>query len=156
MNKFMMKTVLAMIFIAIGIAMSSNGYELYSDAKASSQWPTASGVITKSEVGKKRDITSKRRNKFQYSPNIAYSYEIDGFAYESNRLEFVSTISKNSMDIREIVANYKAGDTVTVYYNPSDPGYAVLLAGTSWKNHMILLIGPGLIAAGIVTFFIKT
>ena len=156
MNKVMLKAVVALVFMGIGAGMSIFGYGLFAEAKASSKWPTVVGTITNSIVDRHSDMTSESRNKFKYSPKVVYAYEVNSVAYESDRLEFVNTTSKNPNDIREIVAKYRIGDAVNVYFDPYEPSSAVLLAGTSWKNYMFLLIGPGLLLGGILVFFIKT
>lgn len=96
------------------------GYGIYQNYQAQSYLETT-GVVTKSVVSSHRssDGTS-------YSPDIEYHYEVDGQSYTSEQHVYGEIGSSNRSLAKKAVAKFPQGKSVTVYYNPADPGDAVL------------------------------
>jgi hypothetical protein len=151
----MTQTLLAIVFLCTGIAIGIYGYGVLGDSKASGSWPSVEGTVVTSEVEQSRDTTSKSRNKYKYSPNIVFEYEVGDYVYSSDRVEFVTTTSKSPNDIREITARYPVGSGVAVFYDPADPGNSVLTPGVSWKSYIFLAMGAIFALVGVVALFVR-
>jgi hypothetical protein len=128
-------------------------------AKASASWPGTKGEIISSEIkraiftpGRRRGTTRKPR---YYIFKARYQYEVDGEAYSSERVSFLSTyISREKYsDIRD---KYAAGKTVDVFYNPDAAGEAVLIKGVNKYNknpHSVMgIIGVCVGIFGIIVY----
>lgn len=115
-------------------------------ALAQKNWPTTTGFIIKSEVTKTRDAW----------PVITYVYELDGekFTRESN-MNFPGFGGRtNRLDAaNKLVAQYAAGKKITVYYDPVDPGHALLKPGPTWDIFGQSGLGMTLLFLGIFFLF---
>lgn len=56
--------------------------------------------------------------------NVTYEYSVAGQAYRNNRVSIGE--DRGNFEVAETIARYPVGKTVTVYYNPSKRGEAVL------------------------------
>ena len=53
-------------------------------------WPVVAGIVVSSEVGVSSARSSGSANhSYSYSPEIRYSYVVDGLDYESEILQFI-------------------------------------------------------------------
>jgi hypothetical protein len=103
---------------------------------AALSYATTPGRVISSEV---KVIRSKRKSERNaYSPNIRFSYEVDGKPYEGNRYRYgqMATADKSAA---LTVAQYPAGAAVTVYYRPSDPNESLLRPGVMGCDLFVLL-----------------
>jgi hypothetical protein len=82
---------------------------------ASERWPSVIGHITESNV-----VDIPQRYGTQPTPIIRYEYEAVGGRYVGKRVSF------RMMAPPSLVDQYSFGSTVTVYYDPADPGNSVL------------------------------
>jgi len=77
--------------------------------------------------------------------------------YSADMVSFGQYGSSSRSHAEEIVNRYPTGRTVAVYYDPSDPGTAVLEPGVTWSSYMILGIGLSFVlislAVGGIGFF---
>jgi hypothetical protein len=122
-------------------------------AKASASWPSAKGEIISSEVkraiftpGRRRGTTSRTR---YYVFKARYQYEVDGEAYNSKRVSFLSTyISREKYS--DIKDKYAASKTIDVFYNPDAPSEVVLIKGVNkYNKNPFSLLGIIVFCAGI-------
>jgi hypothetical protein len=89
-----------------------------------------------------------------YEPIITYNYVIAGKIYEGKRIR-VTGMGCNKAWARGIAKRYRAGRTVTVYYDPGSPEKAVLERGTEGISYLVMFtVGAGFLALGI--FFLLT
>jgi len=116
-------------------------------AQASLNWPSTIGTIGASSVQARTSRTSSGRSTAFY-PEVLYQYEVDGRKYLGQRIAFGSQVGySDSNRAHAIVDRYVPGNQIRVYYNPNNPGDAVLerSAGTSsriffWVAILILVI----------------
>ncbi len=94
----------------------------------SASYPQTTGRIQHSQL---RFEQGGRRSFSSYEVEVAYTYEVDGQAYQGKKYRFTSTISQREEGPKRIVSELPAGKEVAVYYNPRDPAEAVLAPGTS-------------------------
>ncbi|MBU2257070.1 MAG: DUF3592 domain-containing protein [Gammaproteobacteria bacterium] len=99
---------------------------------ASTEWPETHGVITSSQIlreNRKDYGNDSRRTStyhYAYSVQVQYAYQVNAIAYTGKRIRVRShTYSLESLAQREL-AEYPAGKTIKVYYNPEAPERSVL------------------------------
>lgn len=100
---------------------------------ASESWPTVNGQATKVRYETSGD---------SIIAEITYTYNVDGVAYENDRIDFASM--RESVEVTNLFKSRNVGSTVRVYYDPDDPATSVLVPGV----HAIYFIG----VVGIVSF----
>ncbi|WP_441238612.1 DUF3592 domain-containing protein [Bradyrhizobium sp. 930_D9_N1_4] len=103
-------------------------------ASASLRWPTAAGRVTHCEVIEEV-IEEKSDDDKSRSSRLQYRYQIDlRYAYRVGKRDFIGTevdwggtmISGLREVAEKAAAKYRPGQTVKVYYDPDQPGHAVL------------------------------
>ncbi|KAB2850267.1 MAG: DUF3592 domain-containing protein [Hyphomicrobiaceae bacterium] len=84
-------------------------------------------------------------------PHIVFGYEVDGVAYQGNRVAFGgNTQSTSKRLVGGSLKRYKVGDKVTVYFDPENPSEAVLERQA--KHMWILYFFAALFAFGAYAF----
>jgi hypothetical protein len=116
----------------------------------SRSWPRTVGTVVSAEV--KRTVTNGIPvNSVSYEPYVKYTYSVRGQQYAHDKLTAAVTPGiREPAGAGAIVAKYPIGHQVTVFYNPADPGDAVLVAGGSSGNWYFVLIGCALFAASVI------
>jgi len=64
-------------------------------------------------------------------PVVMYAYEVDGVRYSTDRVT-LRDASRPGRWATDIASRFRAGDTVTAYYDPASPGSAFLITERSW------------------------
>ncbi len=116
---------------------------------AAHRWPAAPGTIIGAEV---RVAPGSDEEPF-YDAVVRYAYTVQGQKYEGaqNDLTFVSN---NQKAAQAIVAHYKVGSSVPVYYDPQAPQRALI--DRSIRPHHLVglllasLLFPLLVAGGLL------
>lgn len=136
------------------------GYALWSgilpiiDSIGQDTWQETSAVVTKA-----RKIITTSNN---YRTNVNYLFE---YRYTVNNTEYTSTrysLRYASGDKSTAVEKFKAGDVITVYYNPDNPAAAVVEKGRAGffvyavtaLGILFLLMGVGLTFFGDISTLI--
>ena len=120
-------------------------------AKASETWPTAMGTLTRSEIVVEEDSDRDGGTTTWYNPVVAYSYNVAGEAIEGSRIRFANMRRGSRKKAEEVLARYRAGDNVTVRYNPEKPKEAVLESQKPGPLYLVMaLAGLIFIAAGLL------
>jgi len=116
----------------------------------SRSWPRTVGTVVATEV--KRTLTGDIPvNSVSYEPRVKYTYSVRGQQYERDKLTAAVTPGiREPAGAAAIVAKYPVGHQVTVFYNPADPGDAVLVAGGSSGNWYFVLFGCALLVASVL------
>jgi hypothetical protein len=128
---------IAFIFLLLGGGLSFWGWTILQDARASATWPAADGLIVGSEV----DHSTDAEGGDSYSPEVDYTYQVSGQAYQNSRIKFGENSYNSRRQAEEIVARYPSGQGVTVYYAPEEPENSVLEPGVSSGSYIVLGIG---------------
>ncbi|QDU00179.1 DUF3592 domain-containing protein [Gimesia aquarii] len=151
------------IFLSLGIIFMGTGYfiayhiglPLIKEAKASTSWPTTTGVIQNSKVKVHRSNDS---NSSTYSAEVIYRYQVEQNEFQSETVWFGGDISTSNRSMaQETVKKYPAKKQVTVYYNPNKPATAVLEPGVFTMTYFYyifgwLFLGVGILSTGIPLF----
>jgi hypothetical protein len=123
-------------------------------ARASARWPTAAGTITTADVIE--EVTEDTSDNDRSTIRKIYRYQVDlRYAYQVAKRDFVGTAENwgwtEVYGLREVAekaaGRYTPGQPVIVYYDPAQPGNAVLEPGNR-KGSMAPLVFS-VIAAGI-------
>jgi len=141
--------ILVFAMFAAGIFLLAwGGYEIVGSHETDN-WPGTEGRITSSSV---RQETRRASGKTStaYFPNVRYQYQIDGRQHTGHRIVFGNVSGGLKFFAQRIVNRYPSGRTVTVYYNPDQPQYAILETGFTWSSLFILLGGIVFFAAGVL------
>jgi hypothetical protein len=137
--------ILAVVFILVGIGLTSTGIYNIVEASKSKRWPSTAGAILKSGVKETR-----WGEAVDYSTDIEYTYTVGDKHYLASRItwasENLSGIKKDEAEKK--VSDYPPGKTVTVFYDPKDPTIAVLDGSLTLRVHVPWIIGLLLMAAG--------
>ena len=107
--------ILGVVFIVVGCFVGFVfGKPILDNAKASSEWPTAKGVVVESEV-----TTHRSDGSTMYTANVLYEYKVDSKKYKADTVSFGGSYSSNSSSAHhEIVNRYPKNKKVEVFYDP--------------------------------------
>jgi Protein of unknown function (DUF3592) len=115
-------------------------------AKQNTTWPTTEGKILGSKVvgheETRTDDDGDESTSTVYRPDIRYSYRVNGADYAADTWKGRMRYSSGSPKYAErAVARYPVGQTVTVHYDPADPGMGVLELGNHDGAGVALAVG---------------
>jgi hypothetical protein len=93
----------------------------------SEAWPVVDGVVLDSAIAADRDGGRQR-----FRPVVRYRYEVAGQRYEGSRIQWAAKEGfRKYTRARRMLDRYRSGSAITVHYDPSRPGMAVLQAGSA-------------------------
>ncbi|MBD3271553.1 MAG: DUF3592 domain-containing protein [Elusimicrobia bacterium] len=137
----MKKIILGLVLLAVGISLFLLGKHLIGKAKASTQWPSTTGIIVESSVTQSREYDSSRRKYYmRYKPLINYEYTVDGKKYVGDKVSFGGTGTSRA-SAYNLIDKYPTRAEVTVYYDPEKPLNAVLETGVSAITYIPFYLG---------------
>jgi len=143
------------IFLLIGVLLTIWGWTILQNARASGSWPTADGIVTRSQVSHSTDAEGGD----SYQPQVTYKYSANNTTYENNTIKFGENSYNSRRKADEIAGNYPVGKNVTIYYDPEKPDRSVLEPGVSAGNYIVIGIGVFFILLTIIitpiSFFIR-
>ena len=117
----------ALFFPMAALGFGSDLFKYWS-TRASARWPVAEGRVT----GGRIEIVERARGKSaimydtEYLPVVTYAYEVAGTRC-SNDIPAIRLKSREEAE--EVLRSYPVGTPLRVYYDPDDPGTAVLQTG---------------------------
>lgn len=123
MRKFATITVLICWIIA-GIAGCFVIIDTFKKAKICKSWPTTEGTIISSAIKSEHSIIGRGGNN--YYPEVHYKYSVNNREFSSDRVVFGSLTSCTKNVVERMTNKYFPQRKVRVYYNPQNPGEAVL------------------------------
>lgn len=136
-----------LITLALGVGLIIFSNRSKKKADASLTWPSVPGRVISANVRESINRNDDGLETTSYYPQVEYTYEVNGQDLISKKLSFGGIIAQKTRDtVVTHLAQYPAGSTVLVYYNPLNPGEAVIertQAGARWA------LVVGLILVGI-------
>jgi hypothetical protein len=104
----------------------------YFDIKtiASQKWPSTDGSIIYSYIRteeRSEEVNDRTEYYTAYCLEIAYRYQVAGINFKGEKYNIGSECDRSSEWAGSVVAQYQAGDSARVYYNPRHPAEAILL-----------------------------
>lgn len=133
------------VFAVLGIGLLVFGLRERRRAKTTEKWPTANGNIVSARIDQNtRTERSQGRTytRTTHTPVVEYTYEVNGKAFQGNRIFPGANMSYDLGTAQGIINRYQPGQATTVHYDPADPAQAVL--ETQTKGGSIFLIIGGI------------
>lgn len=120
------------------------------DSMGMAEWPSTQGSVVDGIVYSEWFPGSRHSpGYYEYYPRVTYTYNVSGIEYSCDKIWRVDHLSKSANEAQGVVNSYPSGTTVTVYYDPSGPGQAVLDRTEEVNVIVPVLIGAILLALGI-------
>ena len=117
-----MLTGFGLICLLIAAVVAWLAHVTRAEARASRQWPTTQGVITRCDVTV-RELDSGNEHKLE----VAYTYTVDGATHDGDRVGPGGSPTFSTEELaRPAAQKYATGTTVTVWYDPQDPATSLL------------------------------
>jgi len=115
---------------------------------APSNWPSATGTVTKSVV-EQTDLSEKPR----FRPGIYYTFSVGDKQIESHGAYVDDRTFATTEEAAEFIQKFPQRSNTTVYYNPAKPEQSVLVLGTTmgawlWLASPFPLAGLGAVSYG--------
>lgn len=128
-----------LIFGIIGAALLIKHFRAKKKAEESQKWSSAAGRITESYVRREDSTDSDGYPTTSYYPEVQFTYEFLGSEYAGNKIAFGGSMGGGQKKAQESLAQYPVGKDVIVYYDPNNPGDAVLERRVS--GNVFLIVG---------------
>jgi hypothetical protein len=102
--------------------------------KQSAKWPTVRGQVVKSGTEQFSDTDSDGKSRTMHRPVVEYTYQVHGHAYHGTQIQLMTEVSGSENYAQKKAGKYPAGSSVTVLYDPANPGTAALenSTGMTW------------------------
>jgi hypothetical protein len=131
-------------FIVIPIACVIGATWAIRRGRASRNWPSTPGVISRSAI-----FSSEGSHNLV----IEFSYSVGGREYRSQQIRYFG-LPRTHRGLVELVERYPEGKEVVVYFDPQKPSRAVLEPGfVTW--HSIALYGAAVFWLVVAVFVIQ-
>ena len=142
---------LELALIALGLMLIRKHTKSKRKAAEALNWPKALGRVTHSEI-LRSESSDEDGTSFSYTPHIEYEYQVSGQNYCSKQVAFGGFSGTGSQKPAEkVVYKYPLNDSVSVYYNPTNPHEAVLEQNVGSGARGALIGGIILIAVSLLT-----
>jgi hypothetical protein len=112
--------------IAIGLALA--GVRESRRSEASKNWPTVQGTVVSSDVRPHQNVGRYSRHIESFVVNVQYSYSVKGQQLYGKQIG-MGDLPMQRGEAESKAARFSLGSTHPVYYDPSDPAFAVLVPG---------------------------
>jgi len=136
-----------LVFLGILTLFSCLALPQYFKAMESGLWPQATGVITTSHL----EVGYFKQMKGYYGV-IEYDYSVGKTRFHGTRLSFNRVHLAVEDAWRPIVNSYPVGKQVLVYYDPNNPGLAVLEPGLHYEMRDMFVLALILIGIFVGVF----
>lgn len=147
---------LAIALIVIGVVVSAAGGLIFWNSLAQTRWSPVDATVLDSEIGlSSMRFPGTNQASSQWTLKVRYAYEVDGRRYESDSVSSVpfsssaSDGAEPSAILRDLVAAFPTGATVTAWVNPDDPERAVLFPAEN-AYWVVLAAGAAVLALGVL------
>jgi hypothetical protein len=131
---------LVLIFIGIGVYLIYYSRRVRRQAGSSQGWPGTEGQITRASIRHSLRSDSEGNSTDSYSPDVEYSYQVNGLHYAGEKIAFGATPSFSSdQKAQSTLSRYPVGGRVTVFYDPANPAESVLEKRSIGTNASLIL-----------------
>ncbi len=144
----------AILFIAIPLVLMGFGIRQADEQRRrmTSYVATQGRVVEPKPEVRVHTSTSGKQRSTTYTPVVRYRYEVGGDVYRSERV-FAMSSSTSRGKADALIAQYPVGRTVTVYYDPTDPGQAFLVRRWEFTPYLFLMFPMIHLAIGMGLWF---
>lgn len=132
-----------MLLVVGSVAALAGGYLVYQQEQSVSTLAEANGTVRSVGVDRVDDT---------FYPNVTYEYAVDGTTYVGRDLYPPADRRRGADEdwAREVAGQYRAGDSVTVYFSPDAPDRATLRQDRTPGPYMALWLGGVAVAFGVL------
>jgi hypothetical protein len=149
-----------LVFGGIGLGFFLKYLSSKRKAEASKSWPSTAGTIEASTITSSTSTDADGLSSTTYAPVVVYSYNAMGSSFHSRRVGFGMEMSGSQSGAMNTMSRYPMGKIVPVYYNPENPGEAVLEHSVINNTPTILLFsvfgGMGIIACMVSAWILAS
>ncbi|WP_424000892.1 DUF3592 domain-containing protein [Haloarcula salina] len=113
---------LALALLAAGTVLGVSQY------RTATGYAATTGTVENAQMDSYAEISRPTLggNRY-YQPNVTYTYRVDGQTYTGRDIAFGTDVDTNQRDrAARVLSNYAEGSSVTVRYDPANPGDAYL------------------------------
>lgn len=147
------------LVLVIGVIALLIGYGRAQYAEDAFDWPTTTGKITTVDIHTRtfssRDEVGKAGSRqTMYDPLVYYEYTVGPDSFKSKNLSYGPNSFHDRKDALAVTEKYAVGQTVTVYYKPTNPETAVVELVEPDYFNTIFLVGFAFAAASAPLFLI--
>ena len=131
------------VSLALTFVLFYASYRTDSFMRATQSWHSVDGTVIETEVVEKR-----LNDEINYSPRIVYRFSVDGKIYKNDRVGLFEPIYSFKIDAENALKSYPVGQTITVYYDPEQPGESLLDRSNTniWRIFLYLVLLSDIIA----------
>ena len=128
---FILISLLVVVAVAISFtafaaySASTTGLAIYQAYAVSPSWASTLGSVVKSEARR-----GCGKGGSGYYLDVTYQYQVNGTGYTSNRVWFGNGYCDGKVGTELVANEFQAATSRFVYYDPQNPGEAVLFRGT--------------------------
>lgn len=140
----------AVLFLAGGIVFMWMGANRVKEAKSTLSWPAVTGLVKESKMVTK----PAGKNGVSYGASVLYSYSVNGKGFEGDRLSVDRDWKNNPQKPLETLKKYPPGSETKVYFNPDQPGQAVLVPGATTGSWLFFIIGFAFLVSGAIDYWL--
>jgi hypothetical protein len=150
-RRFFVARLFPWFVVLAGVAAAYIGVETMRAARESLTWPAVDGRVIRTSIQTERSSRdSATAGSVTYRPVVVYAFSVNGATHEGQRVSFGEYATADEADARRVVEEYSVGRTVRVYYQPDDPGQAVLRPGLDGVPWFFLVIGGVFVLMGLL------
>lgn len=132
-DKIIARTVVGLLLAIFIWMFCIPAWQNVRDSYSAASWKSTQATIVESRTFSTRKRKAGRSTNYSFE----YRYSVDGVSFSGNRYSF----RVPDGDKRLGVQTYDKGEKITVFFNPRNPGRAVIDRNTGlWWNYVVLLI----------------
>jgi len=117
------------------------------EVRRAARWPSAQGRIVRSGLRTVDSRTAEGARGRGNVPDVRYVFSVDGVEYRGKRIG-IGEIPPDSPGVEAALELYRVGRTGPVYYNPDNPGEAVLERDPPASPRTMYAIAAGVMLVG--------
>lgn len=126
----------------------------YARVWAANDWAEVAGRVEAASVRTDTSTDEDGDSVASYVPQVTYTYSVGGRAYRSDDLYLIAATGfSEAAEAEAVIAPYRPGSAVDVYYDPDNPADAALIYDDPPLG-MLFITGFGLIWLAFGWFFI--
>ncbi|MCH2182623.1 MAG: DUF3592 domain-containing protein [Mariniblastus sp.] len=140
-------------FLGGGILFSIIGIWHLVQARQTLDWPSVQGRVISSSVLTRqspRHQAGEPSRGISFYPRVKFEYAVAGTGYQGDQVSIGEVGMALRASAEGVSAKYRPDQVVNVYYDPLQPGRAVLEPGAQGTTYFWLGIGLGLVAVGLL------
>ncbi len=135
----------SLLFLAVG------GYLVYEQERALRSFESTEATVVGTEIDRDVDREVGESDSVTYRPIVEYRYTVDGREYTAGNVYPGGTSARSDRGWAEgVVSDYSRGETVTAYYDPSDPSEAYLVRERDLTKFAFVLLPLVFLGVGLL------